>query len=112
MDLAEYQNLCARSAAKYDDQEKEIMVLGLGIAGEAGDVAGCVKKTIGHKDEQIAGIKENLGDTAWYIAMICNHYGWSMDEVLTENIDKLKKRYPKGFTAEDAQASKHRDWNE
>ena len=93
------------------DKEKELFTWGLGIAGEAGDVAGCIKKTIAHKDNQENGIKENLGDTIWYIAMICNHFNWNLEDVLKENINKLEKRYPKGFST--VQAKKPRiDWNE
>ena len=59
------------------------------------------------------GIKENLGDTMWYIAMICNFYGWNLEEVLEENIEKLKKRYPDGFTYKNAQREgTMTDWNE
>ena len=40
----------------------------------------------------------------WYVAMICNFYGWSLDEVLSENLEKLKKRYASGgFSLEEAQ---------
>ena len=58
-------------------------------------------------------IKENLGDTLWYIAMICNFYGWDLQEVLKENIEKLAKRYPDGFTYKNAQREGTKiDWNE
>ena len=112
MDIAEYQNLCKKTAKVFSDKEKEIMTWGLGIAGEAGDVAGCIKKTISHKDEQQSGIKENLGDTLWYVAMICNFFGWGLEDVLKENILKLKKRHPKGFSHRSAKEDKRKDWNE
>ena len=111
--LKEYQELCRRTAAKFEDKDREIMSWGLGVAGEAGDVAGCIKKTVGHKNDQREGIKENIGDTMWYMAMICNFYGWDFEEVLKENIEKLKKRYPAGFEHKNAQRSgKREDWNE
>jgi len=113
MTLEEYQKLCKETAKNFDDREKEIVNWGLGIAGEAGDLAGCIKKTIFHGNDQKEGIKENLGDTMWYIAMICNHYGWNLGEVLQENIEKLKKRYPQGFTEKDASRGGTRiDWME
>ena len=90
------------------------MTWGLGIAGEAGDVAGCIKKTYSHgrgSDER-KGVRENLGDTMWYIVMICNFYGWELEDVLAENVKKLAKRHPKGFSAKNAKADKRRDWNE
>lgn len=102
MDINKYQKLCKKTANKYNDPAKEIACWGLGIAGEAGDVASCIKKTIYHKNDQRTGIRENLSDTMWYAAMICNFYGWDFEEILDENIAKLKKRYPKGFTLEKA----------
>jgi NTP pyrophosphatase (non-canonical NTP hydrolase) len=112
--LEEYQKFCDSIAKKSDDKEKEIMGWGLGVAGEAGDVASCIKKTYGHKNDQINGIKENLGDTLWYIAEICNFYGWKLEDVIQENVDKLKKRYSDGhFTYESAQRDGTKiDWNE
>lgn len=113
MNLNEYQKLCKKTAEKFDSKEKEIFTWGLGIAGEAGDVAGCIKKTFSHGNDQKDGIRENLGDTLWYTAMICNFFNWDLEEVLQENIEKLKKRYPEGFKPEDAQRNGTRiDWNE
>lgn len=110
----EYQKKCKRTNKVFNPPEMEILTWGLGIAGEAGDVAGCIKKIYAHKNNQIQGVRENLGDTMWYIAMICNYYGWNLEDIMQENIDKLKKRYPgQGFTYEDAQRDHSRtDWNE
>lgn len=104
MNLKEYQELCKLTAKKFDNQESELSSWGLGIAGEAGDIASCIKKILFHKNKVIKdGIKENIGDTLWYAAMICNVFGWNLQEVLEENIEKLKARYPQGFTEKDAQ---------
>lgn len=109
--LKEYQELCKNTAQKFEDKEKEILTWGLGIVGEAGDVAGCIKKTFSHKNDQVAGIRENLGDVLWYAATICNYFNWDLDEVLGENIAKLQKRYPEGFTQQHAKRNGI-DWNE
>ena len=109
--LKEYQKLCKKTAQGFKNKDKEIMTWGLGVAGEAGDLAGCIKKTFSHKNNQTAGIRENLGDTLWYAAMICNFFNWDLDEVLGENIEKLKKRYSKGFSQKKAKR-KGIDWNE
>jgi len=112
MTLKNYQKLCKKTAKSFRSKEKEILTLGLGIAGEAGDVAGCIKKTFSHGDDQKEGLKENLGDTLWYIAMICNFFGWNLGDVMEENIKKLKKRHPKGFSQKSAKKDKRKDWNE
>lgn len=109
----EYQKWCRKVAKKFDDPTHEIMTWGLGIAGEAGDVAGCVKKTYAHGNDQKAGIRENIGDTVWYVAMIANFFGWDLEEILVENMKKINKRYPKGFTEKRAKRKNTRvDWNE
>ncbi len=112
MKLKEYQKLCKKTAKKFENKEKEILTWGLGIAGEAGDVAGCIKKTFSHEDNQKNGIRENLGDTIWYVAMICDFFGWDIEDILKENIKKLQKRHPKGFSKETAKKNKRKDWNE
>jgi NTP pyrophosphatase (non-canonical NTP hydrolase) len=104
MNLKEYQEACKKTAKEFATPETEIATWGLGIAGEAGDVASCIKKVFAQKNEAIKeGLKENLGDIMWYIAMICNFFDWELEGVLNENIEKLRKRYPKGFTFKDAQ---------
>jgi len=111
--LSEYQKLCRLTAKKFTDPEKEIMTWGLGIAGEAGDVASCIKKTFSHQNDQKNGIRENLGDTLWYTAMICNFFNWDLSEILAENREKLEKRYPQGFTRNKAKRNNTMiDWNE
>jgi NTP pyrophosphatase (non-canonical NTP hydrolase) len=113
MNLKEYQEFCKKTAKKFETEEKEILTWGLGITGEAGDVASCIKKTFAHDNDQREGIKENLGDTLWYAAMICNFFNWDFDEILERNIAKLKKRYPEGFTIINAKRESSKiDWSE
>ncbi len=114
MDLKEYQELCKKTAKKFDNQKEEAYTWGLGLAGEVGDVAGCIKKVFAHENEPIKeGIKENIGDTLWYIAMLCNVFNWDLNEILNENINKLSKRYPEGFALKNAQREGTKiDWNE
>ncbi|MBS3140817.1 nucleoside triphosphate pyrophosphohydrolase family protein [Candidatus Woesearchaeota archaeon] len=110
--LKEFQELCKLTAKKFDTKQIEILTWGLGITGEAGDVASCIKKTYAHDNDQREGIKENLGDTLWYAAMICNFFEWDMQDILNNNVEKLKKRYPNGFTIEHAKREGTKiDWN-
>ncbi len=104
MNLNEYQKLCKLTARKGKDVNEELCAWGLGVSGEAGDIASCIKKLVFHKNDSIKeGIKENIGDMMWYASMICNSLGWDLNEVLEENIKKLKERYPKGFGEVEAQ---------
>jgi NTP pyrophosphatase (non-canonical NTP hydrolase) len=98
MNLTEYQEI-ARSTAKKDfaTPAEEIMCWACGVTGEAGDIASCIKKTFAHNKDVKLGIRENLGDMLWYAAMICNFFKWDFNEILHENVGKLKARFPEGF---------------
>jgi len=110
MVVGEYQEACKKTAKKFDTPKEEILTWGLGIACEAGDVASCIKKTISHDNDVKHGIKENIGDTLWYMAMICNFFDWKMEDIMNENLEKLRARYPDGFTTKDA-GREMVDWN-
>jgi len=113
MNLKEYQKKCNRTVKDFESEKEKILTWGLGIAGEAGDVAGCIKKTYIHNNDQKEGIRENMGDVLWYISVICNFFDWDMEDLFKENMEKLEKRYPDGFKYKDAQRQGTRtDWNE
>ena len=111
IDLEKYQKFVKKIAKKFEKRNEEIMTWGLGISSEAGDVASCIKKTFAHGNDQKSGIRENVGDTFWYMAAICNFFGWDIEEIIGENMEKLKKRYPQGFTTQKAKR-KMVDWGE
>lgn len=77
----------------------ELLNGALGLTGESGEVSDMIKKHIfhGHDLDRDELIKE-LGDVCWYVALLCNAIGVSLDEVMTRNIDKLRERYPEGFS--------------
>ncbi|MBS4195354.1 nucleoside triphosphate pyrophosphohydrolase family protein [Lederbergia citri] len=96
--LNEYQRISTRSA---NPHKHELINYGLGIAGEAGEVADLIKKSMFHghnvdKDE----IKKELGDVMWYLSQIARLAGLTLEEIAEANIEKLKKRYPDGFSTE------------
>jgi NTP pyrophosphatase (non-canonical NTP hydrolase) len=69
----------------------------LGLANEAGEVAGKVKKIFRDHggritDEDREALKQELGDVLWYLTQICTELGLSLDEVAGANIDKLFSR--------------------
>ena len=52
-------------------------------------------------------------DSLWYMAMLCNVFNWNLNDLLNENISKLRKRFPEGFTIKDAQRDGTKiDWAE
>lgn len=87
---------------------KDQLALGaMGLAGETGEVIDLVKKHLHHdkpldKDKLIL----ELGDVAWYFELLCECVGVTREEVERRNVEKLRKRYPEGFTVEAANARK------
>lgn len=49
---------------------------------------------------EVDHVKKEFGDLLWFIAEYCTAKGWSLDDIMRMNIDKLKERYPDGFKAE------------
>ena len=73
----------------------------LGLSGEVGEFVDLIKKWIFHEKKMDYGhAMKELGDVLWYIAMICHSFGWSLDSIMEMNIEKLKARYPEGFSVE------------
>lgn len=82
----------------------------LGLSGEVGEFNDMVKKSIFHeKSLDVEHAKKEIGDVMWYIAMICHSFGWNLDEIMQMNIDKLKARYPDGFSVENSLHRKEGD---
>lgn len=99
MTLDEYQELAAVTKGK--DDVVGLATSGLGIAGEAGEVADIIKKEVGHgHPAEPERIKKEVGDVLWYAADIARRYGFRLSEVATANIEKLRARYPEGFSSE------------
>lgn len=70
----------------------------LGLAGEAGEFADSIKKTSfqGHPVDE-AHLAEEIGDILWYCALAAKALNKSLADIAQANIDKLSRRYPKGF---------------
>lgn len=100
MNGCEYQKMAARTMNK-NNTDKQNLYHGLfGLASEVGEVLGIFQKYYqGHYvDEE--HLKKELGDVIWFVNEICTAEGFSFDEIMEMNIEKLKQRYPDGFEAE------------
>lgn len=99
MDFDEYQRL-AHTTAIYP-QELGLYYLGLGLANEAGEVAGKIKKIIRDSggvptENDIDAVVKEVGDVGWYMAELCNYLGLSLGDVVRLNLDKLVDRKERG----------------
>ena len=77
-------------------QEKGLEYVALGLASEAGEFAGKVKKYIrdGTYDED--ALISELGDVLWYLSQAATELEVYLSEVARENVDKLTDRLERG----------------
>lgn len=78
-----------------------LMNAGFGLGGEGGEVEDHIKKVVFHGhalDKQY--LSKEVGDLLWYLALLADTLGVSLNSVATGNVKKLKRRYPEGFSEE------------
>ena len=73
---------------------------GIGLSSETGELNEIIKKCIFQgkplNDETVFHCKRELGDIIWYWINSCSALGLDPNEVIEENVNKLKSRYPGG----------------
>ena len=96
MNFNDYQEAAAATSKFGNSYE----YLGLGLVGEAGEVAEFLKKTIYHKkveydsrDTELEPLVYELGDVLWYLAGLAARAGFTLQEVAEMNIEKLAARH-------------------
>jgi NTP pyrophosphatase (non-canonical NTP hydrolase) len=93
MNFSQYQ----QQAKQYAIYKDRILYPTLGLASEAGEVCGKVKKVLRDSQgffspEDKEQIRSELGDVLWYIAAVCSDLDLDMNTVASDNIIKLQDR--------------------
>lgn len=96
MTTAEYEAFVESQCKKYTDANYCVIALN----EEAGEIAGWWKK------HQLRGnptgkltvqdLKGELGDVLFYLTRLSYHYGWTLEEVMNFNKQKLDERVASG----------------
>lgn len=104
--FGEYQKLARRTQNPELTPRERLEHALWGLSSEVGEVCSLHQKTHqGHSLDAVA-LRKEIGDVLWMIAELCDVYNISMGAVAEENIAKLKKRFPEGFSVD---KSLHRD---
>lgn len=99
-----YAEFVASRAKKLPTTIEDTLHMAVGVAGEAGELLDAVKKAwVYGKELDVANVKEEAGDALFYIQGLCNLYGWTLEQLIADNVAKLEKRYPSGYTDKAAQ---------
>lgn len=100
MSFYDYQTKAERTTSDLDEKDRYLNFC-MGLAGESGEVVDYMKKVLWHGHELDKDkLKKELGDILWYIATIATTAEISLEDIAIANIEKLKKRYPEGFSRE------------
>jgi len=87
--------------------ERHLMHMLLGLTGEVGELVDCAKKSLIYNQPFDAdNFCEELGDIEFYLAGIRNWFiqrgGPFREAILAHNVAKLSRRYPDGYSNENA----------
>ena len=89
---------------KYLDGEgsniHRLLTAAVGISAEGGEFMEIVKKMVFQgkpwNDDNRKHLTIELGDVMWYVMQACMALEIPLDDVISGNVEKLKKRYPGG----------------
>jgi len=98
--FCEYQEK-AKETALYPKIGHGVIYPALGLANEAGEVLGKIKKAFRDDggeftEERLADISGELGDVLWYLAQVATELGLNLCNIADENIIKLLSRKERG----------------
>lgn len=102
MQIHNYQTLANRTAKELP-LDKAILHVITGLSGEVGELADAIKKSEIYLQEwDMENVAEELADVLWFVAYACNVFGFSMETIARQNIEKLAKRYPNAYSDHNA----------
>jgi len=97
MNFDNYQDQASKTAI----YKHEVIYPALGLANEAGEVLGKIKKVLRDNDgdftpEKREEIGEEIGDVLWYIAALSRDLDLCLNGLAQRNLNKLNSRLSRG----------------
>ena len=74
------------------DPLRQLYIMTVGLAGEAGEVCELLKKHVRDGHLNVDDLALELGDTLYYLTRIAQEFGLTLDEIQKRNIAKLVAR--------------------
>jgi NTP pyrophosphatase (non-canonical NTP hydrolase) len=100
MDLREYEQAAERTINPALNDRDRLLDAAAGLAEEAGEALGLIRKhVLQNRALDRAKLVAELGDVLWCLTITARGAGTSLDEIAAANIQKLRLRYPDGFTS-------------
>jgi len=97
MTFDEYQKQALTTAVNSYDPLMAKTIWAMGVAGEAGEVVEKWKKIVAYKNGKVTPedrdeLAKELGDVVWYIAVMAESLGLTLEDVMQRNVRKLADR--------------------
>jgi len=100
MILTTYEQEVLRTCSVSSKRDHFLMA-SLGLSGEVGEITDLLKKHLFHSHElDREKVILELGDVLWYLTELAHALETTLDAVLEKNVEKLRLRYPDGFSVE------------
>jgi len=102
LNFSEYQNRASMTAIYPAKGEfLGLVYCSLGLVGEAGEIAGKVKKLYRDTQGEVSAesrkeIGKEVGDCVWYLSQLCAELDIDFSHIALENLEKLKSRSERG----------------
>jgi len=78
-------------------EKHAIIYPALGIAGEGGEIAEKVKKWLrGDRELERLSVLKEAGDVLWYLASMADDLGFTFQDMVDVNMEKLTSRKERG----------------
>lgn len=71
---------------------EDLFIAATGIGGEAGEVQELLKKYVRDGAIDVNKLKRELGDVFYYITRLSIMFGFTLEDVMNSNVDKLNDR--------------------
>ena len=90
--MNEYQRAAMATAVYPRNRQTALTYTALGLASEAGEYAGKVKKLLRDAVWDAEAAKAELGDVLWYVAACADALGLDLEDIAAANLAKLADR--------------------
>ena len=98
VDQVSKQSLSPLDAVPQDFQTARLLHAGMGCVTESGELMDQLKRHIVYgKPIDLVNFQEELGDMLWYIQLACLVMGVTLEELLEQNMRKLRVRFGDKF---------------
>lgn len=95
----EYSLFVAKRFKFQPEHIQSLLHAAVGICGEGGELIDAVKKSwVYGKELDRENVKEELGDLLFYIQAAANLMHTTMGDLMSQNMAKLRRRYPDGYS--------------